>query len=279
MNQSMKSSSFVVPTTLWASALLAFSLAFACGTVDPADNQPNSGGNQNVSGDGSGATAGGGTDAGGSDGGGSGGGAELEPLLPWAVGNSWTYQVTKDGITTLKTTTVGELEAVSGTGPNAELMAYHVTTAKGVDAMDRTESWQAPDADNPQRILRFREQSFGAMTGKLQLEEHWEPAKLHIDGSAERTFTGANWLESYSETKLEVGFQPTTHDVRERWTVLGDDETVEVPYGTFDHAIHFQKAGGGSTKEYWYVRGVGKVKETGSQIEELSDYEIVAGTP
>ena len=43
-----------------------------------------------------------------------------------------------------------------------------------------------------------------------------------------------------------------------------DDETVEVPAGTFEHAIHFQKAG----KNYWYLRGVGKLKETGSQTEE-----------
>lgn len=280
----MKSPSYFLRSTIWASALFAGSLAFACGTVDPADNKPGVGGDQNVAGDGTGNTAAGGSDAAGADNGGSaghanGGEPNLEPLLPWAVGNWWTYDVTKDGVTSPKTTTVGELEEVSGSGPNAELMAYHVVTAKGADAMDRTESWQAPDADNPERILRYREQSFGAMTGMLQLEEHWEPAKLHIDGSAERTVTGANWLESYSETKLPVNLSPTTHDVRERWTVISDDETVEVPAGTFEHAIHFQKAGGGSTKEYWYVRGVGKVKETGSQIEELRDYEIVAGTP
>jgi hypothetical protein len=270
------------PSTIWASLLLAAGLSLACGTVDPADNQPGAGGDKNMAGDGSGNTAGGGSDAvggGGSDAAGAGGEPNLAPLLPWAVGNSWTYEVTKDGVTTLKTTTIGELEEVGGEGPNAELMAYHVTTAKGADAMDHTESWQAPDRDNPLRILRYREQSFGAMTGKLQLDEHWDPAKLHIDGSADRSVTGANWLESYAETKLEVGITPTTHDVRERWTVISDDETVEVPADTFEHAIHFQKAGGGSTKDYWYVRGVGKVKETGSQTEQLTEYELVEGTP
>jgi hypothetical protein len=273
----MKSCFF--PSTVWASVTLAASLAFACGTVDPAENQPNAGGDKSMAGDGSGDTAGAGTDAGGSGGGSGGSGPDLEPLLPWAVGNTWTYEVTKDGVTTLKTTTIGELEQVSGSGPNAELMAYHVTTAKGTDAKDHTESWQAPDQDNPLRILRYREQSFGAMTGLLQLEEHWDPAKLHVDGSADRTVAGANWLESYSETKLEVGITPTTHDVRERWTVISDDETVEVPAGSFDHAVHFQKAGGGSTKDYWYARGVGKLKETGSQTELLTEYELAEGTP
>jgi hypothetical protein len=197
-------------------------------------------------------------------------------LLPWAVGNHWTYQVTKAGVVSIKTTTIGEAEPLGGDGPNAEVMAFHVTTAKGSDLNDHTESWQAPSDDEPARIVRFREQSFNATSGKLEQEETWEPHKLHIDGTAEHTVTGASWLESYAETKLPVGLSASTHEVRERWTVLDDDETVEVPAGTFDHVIHFQKVGGSSTKDYWYLRGVGKLKETGSQTEELTEYQLEA---
>jgi hypothetical protein len=226
-------------------------LLLACGSVDPADQT-----------------------GGGGDGGGGSSPLPQGPLLPWAVGNSWTYQVTKDGVVTLKTTNIGELEAVGGDGPNADAMAYHVTTAKGADANDHTESWQTQSADNPDRIVRYREQSFDATSGSLELDEHWEPEKLHVDGSAERTVKGATWLEAYAETKLVVGLSPTTHDVRERWTVLDDDATVEVPAGTFEHVIHLQKAGSGSAKEYFYLRGVGKIKETGSQTEELTEYQL-----
>jgi hypothetical protein len=226
-------------------------LLLACGSVDPADQT-----------------------GGGGDGGGGSSPLPQGPLLPWAVGNSWTYQVTKDGVVTLKTTNIGELEAVGGDGPNADAMAYHVTTAKGADANDHTESWQTQSADNPDRIVRYREQSFDATSGSLELDEHWEPEKLHVDGSPERTVKGATWLEAYTETKLVVGLSPTTHDVRERWTVLDDDATVEVPAGTFEHVIHLQKAGSGSAKEYFYLRGVGKIKETGSQTEELTEYQL-----
>ena len=203
-------------------ASLACLLLFGCGSVDPKADQPAAGG------DGSG-----------------GSGSEPRPegeLLPWAVGNNWTYQITKDGVVSIKTTTIGAEEAVGGDGPNAEVMAYHVTTAKGTDLKDHTESWQAPSEDDPGRIVRYREQSFDASSGKLELDENWEPHKLHIDGTAEHTVKGASWLESYSETKLEVGLTPTTHDVRERWTVLDDDETLEVPAGTFEHVIHFQRS-------------------------------------
>jgi len=63
--------------------------------------------------------------------------------------------------------------------------------------------------------------------------------------------------------------------VRERWIVLDDDETLQVPLGTFEHVIHFQKIGSSTSKEYWYLRGVGKLKETGSQTEELTDYQLM----
>jgi hypothetical protein len=247
----MKSRLTAAPMTL---ASLACLLLFGCGSVDPTADQPGAGG------DGS-------------------GGAASEPLpdgpiLPWAVGNTWTYKVTKDGVEALKTTTIGELESVGGDGPNAELMAYHVTTAKGTDLSDHTESWQTPSSDVPERIVRLREQSFDASSGKLELDEYWDPEKLHVDGSAEHTVKGASWLESYAETKLPVGLTPTTHDVRERWTVLDNDETLEVPAGTFDHVIHFQKVGSSTSKEYWYLRGVGKLKETGTQTEELTEASV-----
>lgn len=222
-------------------------LALACGNADPS-KKPSS-----------------------SDGG-AGGEPPSGPLLPWAVGNSWTYQVTKNGDVSSKTTTIGELEAVGGAGPESERMANHVTTGKGDN--DHTESWQGQSDDEPERIVRYRELSFDATSGDLSTDTYWEPSKLHVDGSAEHCVTDASWLEEYSETKLPVGQTPSTHDVRERWTVLDDDETLTVPAGTFAHTIHLQRVGSSSAKEYWYLRGVGKLKELGSQTEELSDYSL-----
>src|SRR6188508_596076 len=53
-----------------------------------------------------------------------------EFLLPWAVGNSWTYQVTGDGETSSKVVTVGALEKVGGSGPNQDVLANHTVTRK-----------------------------------------------------------------------------------------------------------------------------------------------------
>lgn len=198
----------------------------------------------------------------------------VEPLLPWTEGNSWTYRVIKNGTVTEKTTTVGALETVGGNGPSAKLKANHVTTAKGVGSNDHTESWQAPDAQNPDRILRFRELTYDPANGMLQDEVYCDPPKLHIDGSPEHTVKGATWKEEYTESTLTVGMPLTSHPVSETWTVVSSSETLKVMAGTFTKVIHLRKVGASSTKDYWYARGVGKLKETGTQVEELSAYSV-----
>jgi hypothetical protein len=188
--------------------------------------------------------------------------------LPWAVGNSWTYRVTNNGTVSMKVTTITDEEKVGGSGPNADKSAFLVVTKKG--AKDETRSWQGLDGD---RVLRYREQSFHETTGELEQEEHWDPYKLHFDGSDEHTAEGASWLESYDETKIAEGKPDETAEARDRWTVDAPSVEVEVPAGKF-RAVVVQKASGGTLKTYWYVRGVGKVKETGGQTEELVSYEV-----
>ena len=190
-------------------------------------------------------------------------------LLPFKAGNSWTYQVTEDGETSSKVTTIGAEELVGGTGPHQDARAYKVVTKKG--AADMTVSWQASVEG---RIVRYREQSFHASTGALELEEHWDPAKLHIDDSPAHRAAGSDWLEEYKETKTDPinGTVETTTE-RDHWYVDSVDESISVPAGTF-RAVVFRKVGGSSSKTYWYVRGIGKVRETGGQTEELMSYEV-----
>lgn len=190
------------------------------------------------------------------------------PLLPWKEGNTWTYKVTGGGEQTTKVTTVHALEPVGGTGPNATKMAFKVVTKKG--ELDQTISWQAVEGES---VVRYREQSFGAMSGMLELEEHWVPSKLRISWKAEHLVPGASWIDASQETKIPVGGTPVTSETRDVWKVDGVDQTVTVPAGTFT-AIVLIKSGGTSQKTYWYVPGVGKVKETGGQTEELVSFQV-----
>jgi hypothetical protein len=193
------------------------------------------------------------------------------PYLPWKQGNTWTYRVTNNGEVTMKVVTIGAQERVGGSGPNADKMAFKVVTKKGQS--DETHSWQGLRDGDEDVVVRYREQSFHAGTGELELEEHWDPYKLHFDGSDEHTAEGASWLEIYQETKIPADGAEQTASARDRWDVDSPEEEVTVPAGTF-RAVVVVKAGGTDLKTYWYVRGVGKVKETGGQTEELVDYTV-----
>jgi hypothetical protein len=190
------------------------------------------------------------------------------PFLPWKEGNTWTYRVTNNGEVSTKEVTIMAEEPIGGSGPYAADVAFKVITKKG--ALDQTISWQNVVGD---AVVRYREQSFHASTGELELEEYWDPYKLHFDGSAEHTAAAATWLESYEETKLPADSAATTEEEHDRWIVDSPDEEVTVPAGTF-RAVVVQKAGGSDLKTYWYVRGVGKVKESGGQLEELVEYKV-----
>lgn len=237
----------------WSAFVLVAALAAACGTEDPGEPS-----------DPVGST--GGTGAGG------GGGSTPDPegaLLPWKPGNTWTYRVTVDGQVSEKVTTVGEEELVGGTGPHAADLANHVVTMKR-NGLDRTESWQARVGD---RVLRYRELSFRASDGALELEEHWDPYKIHIDGTAEHMVAGAQWAETYAETKtMAPAGTPITSTVTDTWAVESVDLSVTVPAGTFQ-AVVFRKLP--TEKLYFYVPGIGKVKELGGQTEELVSYDLV----
>jgi hypothetical protein len=165
-----------------------------------------------------------------------------------------------------KITTIESAEVVGGTGPNAAKMAFKVVTKKGTN--DQTLSWQAPEGD---KVLRYREQSFGASSTKLELEEHWEPYKLHIDGTGEHMMADKQWFETYKETKLPTGGVAATATAMDSWKVMSECETIQVLNKSYN-AFHVSKQGG-DLKNYWYVPGVGKVKETGGQTEELQSFE------
>jgi hypothetical protein len=203
---------------------------------------------------------------------GDGGPKATGPLLPWRVGNHWTYRVSDDTGLSTKETTIESEETVGGTGPNAGETAYRVVTRKQ-DGADQTISWQIDVGDT---VVRYREQAFSASTDELELEEHWSPSKLHIDGTEEHTRLGAEWLLTYSETKITPdGEEITDPDARDLWSVEAVGEEITVPAGTFHDCIVFRKVGGSSPKTYWYQRGIGKIKETGSQTEELVAFELV----
>lgn len=205
------------------------------------------------------------------DGGGTGCDTPLEErLLPLKVGASWTFSVTPagGGASETKTSSVEALEDVGDL--KAGITAFRVRTEKLDGA---TVSWQEDLCD---KVVRHREQSFD-LGDVLLSDQIFQPSKLRVDETSAHTTMGATWIDAYSEIEED----PVTGDVvttekSESWTVEAAAESVTVPAGTFT-AIKLRRTSdvvGGSDKTYWFAPGVGKVKETGDQIEELTEYTI-----
>lgn len=207
-----------------------------------------------------------------------GAGPDASPLVcpteggyfPLAEGTSWTFRITdkSDGTIAVKTQTVGALEDVGG--GKAGTQAHRLTTTK---TGGMVVSWQAETGD---AIVRHREQD---MAGGTMTDETYDPYKLRVDESAAHTALDATWDEVYDEISTPLGGgTPVTTPKTETWTVEGVDEEVTVPAGTFC-ALRVRKVSmadvAGSDKTYWFVRGIGKVKEEGAdRLEQLTEYTL-----
>ena len=187
-------------------------------------------------------------------------------LLPLAVGASWTFRVTPaTGTPEDKSSTVEALEDVGGA--KAGITAFRVRTAK-LDGS--TVSWQE---DRCTSITRHREQTFD-LANVRKVDTIYAPDKIRVDETTAHTTMGASWAVSYTEVTTDSANQVTTIAKDESWTVEATGESVTVPAGTFT-GIRLRKITSGSAdKQYWFVPGVGKVKETGDQTEELVSFTL-----
>jgi hypothetical protein len=192
--------------------------------------------------------------------------AAADRLLPLAVGASWTYEVTFGGSTATKVSTVEALEDVGDR--KAGVTAYRVRT-ETLDGV--TVSWQE---DACTSVQRHREQQTDA-GGALTRDTTFEPARPRVDETPARLVDGATWLSAYTAIDDDPDGETTSDTDTESWTVVSVDEDVTVPAGTFS-TIHFQRVGldedDQAPKDYWFAPGVGKVRETGDQTEELVDH-------
>ncbi|HTM21111.1 MAG TPA: hypothetical protein VL172_11400 [Kofleriaceae bacterium] len=192
-------------------------------------------------------------------------------LFPLVIDATWTYQVTdvSTNVVEQKSQTVEALEDVGG--DKAGITAYRLRTEKAGGGY--TISWQEDTGD---AVIRHREQNFDSLDA-MQMDSYFVPSKLRVDQSDAHVADGAAWDDSYQEQNHDIVAGTTiTADKVDHWTVMASVESVTVPAGTFT-ALHVHRTNSVtfSDKQYWFVPGVGKVKETGdSQIELLSDYTI-----
>jgi hypothetical protein len=180
-------------------------------------------------------------------------------------------------------------EPVGGAGPNAAVMAFRVVTGTKVNDPNGDLDWEA-EVDS--RAVRYREMSVGKSKGLEKNESSWDPPRLRVDETDAHTVAGAAWNEpTYTEVDTDVdsngdggtfipdgGITNQTED--DIWTVVGVDETVVAGSKSYA-ALHLRRVNLDSAhgiKEFWFARGIGLVKETGTgkPTHELTSYSVAA---
>jgi len=201
-------------------------------------------------------------------GGGSGSDAAVQPTSgdyePLAVGLSWTYHVNDNGVSYDKTSAVIATEDAGGQAPGVTV--FHL-----VDTFpaDKQNTWYQVDG---QVVKRLHDNDLDG-GGNVKTEDWYSPYRLRVDETPEHTVAGATWSLSFTDTHTPAMKAATSVMKTDNWRVDGVDEPVTVPYGTFA-ALHVSRTDptDGSIKSFWFVRGIGKVKETNSSghLEELT---------
>lgn len=183
-------------------------------------------------------------------------------FLPYQVGYSWTYRVTDLGtgaVSNKSQNLTAETDADLG-----EVIVQTTTKATGqtISALKVVGT----------AVQRLRQRDYD-MAQTLERTSVYDPAQVRLDESAEHLTLGAAWDDVYSVSI----FDPTdtllsTGSRTDHWEILGVDVDCTSPLGTFKclHVRRQRIAGGVSDKQYFYAKGIGKIKELNSnQVEEL----------
>lgn len=209
------------------------------------------------------AACGGGDDDGGGDGDTGMCGFGSDEYLPYQAGFSWTYQIT-DLVSGQKETKEQHLE------PEMEHPDFGPVLTQVTGKLNGTTI--SLTRKEGSRVLRFQQEDRDA-SDVVEKTTTYDPPEIRIDESPERVMAGAEWDESYTETITDPVNGTTAIPTVDHWTVLGVDEPCESPLGMFMclRVRRTRTMGGIAEKEFHFARGIGKVREIGSnQLEELT---------
>jgi hypothetical protein len=188
-----------------------------------------------------------------------------EGYLPFDVGNSWRYRSTDaDDPSDISTKRQELTEEVDG---------FIVQETQRGGSVNLVVSRFQPVGD---AIVRFERTGYDDAT--LDSVTYYEPdGKIRLDESPDRIAPGASWEATHTKRVIRNGVEVSTQ-VTEAWTIYGVDVPCASPAGEFE-CLHYERArSDGDTgfirKEFWYARGVGKIREQGGRIEELLDCNL-----
>jgi hypothetical protein len=189
--------------------------------------------------------------------------SQSDRFMPFAPGFSWEYRVTDlgSGVQTTKSQRVGNATVSDDDLPGLELLEQTTEKFSGSTVSLLTLEGEA--------LVRYKQEDFDE-TAAFERATLYSPAKIRLDEG--RATTGTTFDESYTSTITNAAMETTAVDITEAWEVIGEDIPCSAPFGelTCLQVRRVRAAGGTANKDFFYARGVGKVREEGlNQLEEL----------
>lgn len=188
-----------------------------------------------------------------------------DSYLPFEPSYRWTYRVTDlgSGVQSEKSQAVSPAEVTDDDFPGLSFFEQVTDKFSG-----QTVSLLAREGE---ALVRYKQQDFDEL-GAFERVTVYDPPKLRIDEG--RAGAGTTFDESYTATVTDALDQQTATMITESWEVIGVDVPCSAPFGELEciQLRRVRTAGGTANKDYYFARGVGKVREEGDQqIEELVD--------
>jgi hypothetical protein len=184
--------------------------------------------------------------------------------LPYQVGFQWTYQVTDPATSTVDSKMQWVDSEVTWDGDGQPALLQITDKSPG-----QTKNFTRLMGD---AIVRLEQEDW---TGAAVLDRTttYDPYAIRIDEAAERIADGAMFDESFIEREYDgLGVLSREQPATETWQVMAASEACQAPIGSFADCLHLRRVRVGAQttqKDFWFVRGVGKVREEGGQTEAL----------
>lgn len=183
--------------------------------------------------------------------------------MPFAPNFNWTYRVTDlgSGVQTEKSQRVSAALVTDDDFPGIEFLEQTTEKFGGTTVSLLTLEGEA--------LVRYKQDDFDELDA-FERTTVYAPPKIRLDEG--RADAGQTFDESYTSTITNAAMETTTVDITESWEVVGTDVPCSAPFGelTCLQVRRVRAVGGTANKDFFFARGVGKVREEGlEQLEEL----------
>jgi hypothetical protein len=157
-------------------------------------------------------------------------------------------------------------QTVTGTTTFAGSPAFTMETQSGLKRVLSVQLLQGT------KLVRASEDTY---SGQIAIERlRFTPPALRVDTGV--TTLGATYQEQHAEELIDDqgNVIPPSLTKVETFTIEAVDEAVTVPAGSYRAVRVRRDTQGGPSKTFWYVSGIGKIREVGGQTEELKSYTV-----